>query len=184
MIGFRQVPCPAAALARGAAAAGPRRQSDGAGLVDLGAAAGVTAGENALRPLLELHPLERVRPLLPGVQFAGVRRGGGLAARAALVHRLRFVVFLKMLGVVAGGSAWPISSRADWDSPAEAIGFLVFLGICVLIAVTGLASPDGLCRGRYRPVTLALWLAVAVAALVAAGSLSLCPAGGRNGQQR
>jgi hypothetical protein len=122
-------------------------------------------GENALRPLLDFIPSSMVALFCLAFSSLAFGVAGVWLLAPHLIHRLRFVVYLKMLGVVGGISAVAYLVRADWEAPAEAIGFVVFLGICVLIAVTGLALAGRLCRGRYRPVTLALWLASAVAVL-------------------
>jgi len=122
-------------------------------------------GENALRPLLGFIPSSLFALFCLAFSSLAFGVAGVWLLAPHLIHRLRFVVYLKMVGVVAGCSAVAYLARADWEAPAEAIGFVVFLGICVLIAVTGLALAGRLCRGRYRPVNLALWLAAAVTAL-------------------
>jgi len=122
-------------------------------------------GENALRPLLGFIPSSLFALFCLAFSSLAFGVAGVWLLAPHLIHRLRFVVYLKMVGVVAGCSAVAYLARADWEAPAEAIGFVVFLGICVLIAVTGLALAGRLCRGRYRPVNLALWLAVSVVAL-------------------
>ena len=76
-----------------------------------------------------------------------------------------------------------LAPRQLGEARRPTIGFVVFLGICVLIAVTGLAIAGRLCRSRYRPVNL-VWLAAAVATLwllVASPFVLLAAAAGNPG---
>ena len=125
----------------------------------------LTLGESALRPLLGFIPSAVVTFLC--LAFSSLVFGvAGLWLLAGhLGHRLRFVAFLKMLGVVMGISVLAYLARADWDAPAEGGGFLIFLGICVLIAVAGLSLAGWSCRRHYRPFALSLWLATFLTAL-------------------
>jgi hypothetical protein len=144
----------------------------------------LTVGENAARPLLGFIPSSVFALFCLAFNSLAFGVAGVWLLAPQLNHRLRFVVFLKMLGVVAGFSAVAYLVRADWEAPAEAVGFVVFLAICVLIAVTGLALAGLLCRGRYRPVDLTIWLAVAVAVLwllVASPFVLLASAAGNSG---
>jgi hypothetical protein len=144
----------------------------------------VTVSGTLFRPLLEFIPSSVFALFCLAFNSLAFGVAGVWLLAPHLNHRLRFLVFLKMIGVVAGISTVAYLVRADWDAPAEAVGFLLFLAICVLIAVTGLALAGWLCRGRYRPVDLALWLAVAVAVLwllVASPFVLLASAAGNTG---
>ena len=95
--------------------------------------------------------------------------GFGIAAVWLLTpflgHRLRFLVFLKMLGAMVAISAMAYLARQDWQEPGLAIGFLVYVGVCVSVAVTGLSLAGLICRRQYRPFALTLWAAVFIMAL-------------------
>jgi len=125
----------------------------------------VSAGEGMLRPWLDFIPSSVFAILCLAFNSLAFGVAGLWLLAAHLNHRLRFMVFLKMLGVVAGISALAYLVRADWEAPEEAVGFLIFLGICVLVAVTGLGLAGWICRRRNGPVGLALWLPPILAAL-------------------
>ncbi len=95
--------------------------------------------------------------------------GFGIAAvwlmAGHLGHRLRFLAFLKILAVAAlmSGSCYLV--RQDWQEPAMSFGFLIYVGVCVLVAVIGLSLAGLVCRRQYRPFRLVLWLAIFIAGL-------------------
>ncbi len=82
-----------------------------------------------------------------------------------LRHRLRFLAFLRMLAAAAATSAICYLARVDWQERKLALGFLIYVGVCVLVAVIGLNLAALVCRRRYRPVALTMWLVGFVATL-------------------
>jgi hypothetical protein len=123
----------------------------------------VAAAEAIVRPHLESVGSE----VLDYFCMVFNSQGFGIAAvwllAATLGHRLRFLVFLKMLGVTAAVSAFCYLVRSEWDGAA--LGFVIMVGVCVVIAVIGLNLAGLVCRRRYRPLALTLWLALFIAAL-------------------
>lgn len=81
-----------------------------------------------------------------------------------LAHRLRFLVFLKLLGVLLGVSVFACFVRHDWQQPELAVPYLVMLGLGGLVICIGLSLAGLACRRRYRPMVLLLWLALFTAA--------------------
>jgi hypothetical protein len=126
----------------------------------------VAASEAIARPLLDFIPSDVL--IIFGQVFFSL--GFGIAAvwllATFLCHRLRFLVFLKMLGAASALSAFCYLVRQDWGGePALAFGFLVLVGVCVLVAAIGLSLAGLICRRQYRPFGLTLWLAVFIAGL-------------------
>jgi hypothetical protein len=86
-----------------------------------------------------------------------------------LGHRLRFLVFLKVLAAMIVMTGFCFVVRQDFsEGGLETLGFAIYGGVCVLIATVALSLAGLLCRRRYRPVALTLWLAVGIAAILLA----------------
>jgi hypothetical protein len=120
--------------------------------------------ERFLSPLFEGVPSQVLDVL--GMVFNSLAFGfaGAWLLATWLCHRLRFLVLLKTLLAVATLSAFAFLVRQDWGEPGMAAGFLIYVGLCGLVLVAALSLAGLLCRRRYRPVALALWLALLVAA--------------------
>jgi hypothetical protein len=125
----------------------------------------VTASESLFRPQLEFIPSSVLTIFCLAFNSLAFGTAAVWLLAPHLHHRLRFVGFLKLLGMVAGATILAYLVRADWDSPAEAVGFLFVVGIFALVAAVSLRLAGLTSRGRYQPLALALWLAVLVAGL-------------------
>jgi hypothetical protein len=126
----------------------------------------ITACEGMLQPLLGgFIPSGSLAILFLAFNSLAFGIAGLWLLAPYLGHRLRFVIFLEMLGVVGGISILAYLMRADWDSPEEHAGFLVFLGICVFTAVAALCLAAALSRRVYRPIALSIRLAMLLLAL-------------------
>jgi hypothetical protein len=128
----------------------------------LACVAGIDAG---LRPALEFIPSGVLRIFCHTFNSLAFGIAAAWLLAPYLQNRLRFFVFLKMLLTVAVMSAGAYLVRLDWEELGIALGFLVFVGLCVLVAVAALSLAGLVCRRQYRPVRLTLWLVVLVAAL-------------------
>jgi hypothetical protein len=114
--------------------------------------------EAGLRPVLRSAPsmqLEVMLQVFDSLAF-GIVAVWLLAPR--LQHRLRFRVFLKMLLTTVLMSVFAYAARQDWDAAELAVVYLAYLGVCVLASVSALSLAGWVCRHRYRPLTLSLWL--------------------------
>ncbi len=93
----------------------------------------------------------------------------GLAAVWLLSNYLRrqhrFVTFLCILSVLTGFSGLAFVARQDWSSTDEAFPVAVALALCVLVSSVALSLAGLICRGRYRPLGLYIWLLVLPAVL-------------------
>ena len=125
----------------------------------------VTASESLLRAQLEFIPSSVVTIFCLAFNSLAFGTAAVWLLAPHLHHRLRFVGFLKLLGILTGATILAYLVRAEWEAPAEAVGFLFFVGIFVLVAAVSLRLAGLLCRSRYRPLALALWLAALVAGL-------------------
>jgi hypothetical protein len=142
----------------------------------------LAASEPVFRPLLDFIPSGAFAMF----HLAFNSLAFGIAAIWLLAeppsHRLRFVMFLKMTCIAAAMSSLAYLVRADWESPGEAFGFMVFLGVSLIVTVTALSLAGLICRRRYRPIVLvsafallctALWLLITLPffllAMVASG---------------
>ncbi len=123
----------------------------------------VAAAEAIVRPRLEFVGSEVLDYFCMGFNSLALGIAAVWLLAPALGHRLRFLVFLKMLCVTAGVSAFCYLVRSEWDGPA--LGFVTLVGVCVLVAVIGLSLAGVVCRRRYRPLALTLWVALFIAAL-------------------
>jgi hypothetical protein len=76
-----------------------------------------------------------------------------------LVSSHRFVAFLKMLLVQAGGGLLAYVTGQDWSGGnGEAVVGLVLLGISLMVMVAALSLAAFACRRRYGGVRLFIWL--------------------------
>jgi len=111
-------------------------------------------------PLLDFIPSDALSALLNALEALAV----GLAAVWLLAghfqRRLRLVIFLQMLAVMAILGSVAFLLRSDWEKPFEVLGFLVFLGALSLVLTAALSLSGWVCRGRYRPGGLTLWFIV------------------------
>jgi len=82
-----------------------------------------------------------------------------------LSHRLRILAFLKMLAAALVVTVLVYLVRQDWDEPFLVMGFLIYVGICVLVVITALSLAGLVCRRQYRPFGLMLWVFVFITAL-------------------
>jgi hypothetical protein len=126
--------------------------------------AGVAVSEVAARALIEFVPSEILNLFCLTFDSLGFGIAGAWLLAPLLNHRLRFLVFLKMLGAVLAMSGLVYLAQ-DWDEPGLGMGFLVFVGACVLAAVTGLNLAGLVCRRQYRPISVMLWVLVFIAAV-------------------
>jgi len=119
----------------------------------------------AVRSLLEFipaEPLDLFSQTFNSLAF-------GLAAAWLLMpflrHRLRFLAFLRTLATLAAFSGLAFLVRQDWDESGLVAGFLVFVGLCVLVVAVALSLAGLMCHRQYRPLRLSLWLAIYVLVL-------------------
>jgi len=99
-----------------------------------------------------------------------------------LQHRLRFQAFLKMLVATAGFSAVAFLAGRDSDEGYLAFAGLIFVGAGALVLVAALSLAGLICRRRYLPLRLLLWLFVFILAgwLVIAGLFAIVAAASGN----
>jgi hypothetical protein len=125
----------------------------------------VAASESAARTLLGFIPSQVLDIFCQVFSSLGLGVAAVWLLATHLEHRLRFLAFLKMLGAVLALSAFSYLVQMDWQQPEMGFGFLVCLGVCALVAVTGLSLAGLVSRRQYWPVGLTLWLAVFISAL-------------------
>jgi hypothetical protein len=131
-------------------------------LVPLGAVAGL---DLLVRPVLSSVPSEA----LEFFSQAFTSLAFGVAAMwlaAPYLSRLpRVGVFFLALVVLGLASVFAYACRSDWESNGrETFAFLAFLACGALIATLAMSLAALLCRKRYSPFRLSLWMAVFLAA--------------------
>ena len=93
----------------------------------------------------------------------------GLAAVWLLSNYLRrqhrFVTFLCILPALAGFSALAHVSRQGWSFTPETLVTGITLAVGVLASAGALSLGGLICRGRYRPFGLYVWLLILLAAI-------------------
>ncbi len=123
----------------------------------------VAAVEAIVRPWIEFAGSEVLDYFCLGFNSLAFGIAAVWLLASALSHRLRFLVFLKMLCATAGVSAFCYLVRAEWD--AAALGFIILVAVAVAVAVIGLNLAGVACRRRYRPLALTVWAVLFMAAL-------------------
>jgi hypothetical protein len=121
----------------------------------------VVAANACMTPLLsDILPSE----FLAALESIVTSLAFGLAAvwllSPYLRQRYRVVSFLKVLFACAIMAAFASIVRQDSEEIVEAFALFIFLGACVLLATISFSLAGLVCRRRYRPLGLALWLAV------------------------
>lgn len=114
--------------------------------------------EEGLRPVLEFLPAQSLEMMLEVFNSLALGLGAVWLLSPRLRHRSRFLVFLRMLLTAALMSTFVYAVRQDWDEAELATVFLAYVGICVLASVSALSLAGWVCRHRYRPLRLTLWL--------------------------
>jgi hypothetical protein len=93
----------------------------------------------------------------------------GLAAVWLLADYLRrqhrFVTFLCILPALAGFSALAFVSQQGWSLTSETLVVGIMLAVGVLASAGALSLGGLICRGRYRPFGLYVWLLIMLAAI-------------------
>lgn len=122
------------------------------------------AVEQVAQPLLGSMPsreLELFTEVIYALAF-GTAAGWLLAPYLARRHRL--LTFLCILATLAVSSLLIFAVRQDWDGEmmAEAIPVVVVLSLSVFVISVAMLAAGWICRRRYRPFPLVLWLGVAL----------------------
>jgi len=92
-----------------------------------------------------------------------------------LQDRVRFLAFLKMLVATAGFSAVAFLVQQDWLEEHLVFGGLIFICVGALVLMGALSLAGLICRRRYLPLRLLLWLFVLILGgwLVIAGPFAI-----------